>query len=180
MPKNFNSKQNAGFTLMELIVTICVMGILLAIAIPSFYTVIQNNYAGSVNNDFVISLQYARSEAIKRATSVSVCATSSSAFTACGSSWSLGWIVFVDVSGNGVYNAGVDTIVRTVALNGQNATVTSVPSVNSATYNSAGFSAPSTSNVTFTVSATGCSGTYAHTVAISLTGRINVTAITCP
>jgi len=178
--RKFSIHPLAGFTLMELLITIAIMAVFLAVAVPSFYTVIQNNYSNSVNRDFIASLQYARSEAIKRSTSVSVCATSDSSFTACGTNWSLGWIVFADVNGNGVYNAGTDTILRAIALGGKNASITSTPSVNSATYTNTGFSAANTSNVTFTVSATGCSGPYAHQVAISITGRPVLTDINCP
>lgn len=173
-------KKICGFTLIELIIVVSMMAIVMAIAIPSFQSTIQNNYSVSTSNQLVNSFNFARSEAIKRNLPVSVCATADGTFTSCGSAWTTGWIIFVDTAGNGVYNSGTDTILRTELLTGSNATITSSPSINVATYNGSGFAASSTTNVTFTVKATGCTGTSGRTIAISMTGRLLVTSVACP
>lgn len=83
-----------GFTLVELVVTIAVGGILVALAVPSFRTFIQNSRLTAQTNSLVTSLDYARSEAIKRDAAVSVCAADANATTCNGSAtWSTGWIV---------------------------------------------------------------------------------------
>jgi type IV fimbrial biogenesis protein FimT len=87
-----NPKPASGFTLLELIVTITVAGILMAIAIPNFYGLIRNNRLTTYTNEFVSSLNLARSEAIKRGLSVSVRKIGGT-----GTYWSTsGWNVFVD------------------------------------------------------------------------------------
>ncbi|MBN8772197.1 MAG: GspH/FimT family pseudopilin, partial [Thiobacillus sp.] len=62
-----------GFTLIELVVTLAVAGILLGIAIPNFQLFVMNNRMASQANDLITALNMARSEAVKRAANVMVC-----------------------------------------------------------------------------------------------------------
>lgn len=101
--------KKSGFTLIELMVTISVLGILLAIAAPNMQSFIIRNRLVAVNNDLMTAINLARSEATKRATDVSIC-KSSSPWTSCGGTWSNGWIVFVDTDTIG--DATGDTILR--------------------------------------------------------------------
>ena len=58
-------RQN-GFTLIELMVIIAVLGVIAAIALPSFQSTIDRRNLVAAANDIFAGLQYARSEAIKR------------------------------------------------------------------------------------------------------------------
>lgn len=80
-----------GVTLVELMVTISVLAILLAIAVPSFTEIILSSRLRSHANDFVATAILARGEAIKRNTVVTLCASSNG--TSCAGSWEEGWIV---------------------------------------------------------------------------------------
>jgi type IV fimbrial biogenesis protein FimT len=80
-----------GFTLIELLVTLSVAAILITIAIPNFQTFLMSNRMASQANDLITALSLARSEAVKRAANVSVCASSDGA--TCTVSWAQGWIV---------------------------------------------------------------------------------------
>jgi type IV fimbrial biogenesis protein FimT len=62
-----------AFTLIELMVTIAVASVLLAIAVPSFNQLIVANRLTAQANEVVAALNFARSEAIKRNTRVSFC-----------------------------------------------------------------------------------------------------------
>lgn len=64
----------SGFSLIELMVTISVAVILMAIAIPSFIDITVSNKLSSTSNDLISALTSARIEAIKRNTNISVCA----------------------------------------------------------------------------------------------------------
>jgi type IV fimbrial biogenesis protein FimT len=87
---------NAGFSLLELMVTIAVAGVLAAIAVPSLTTFIQNSRQTSEANSLVMALDYARSEAVKEDANVEVCASTDGA-TCSGNAnpggWGTGWIV---------------------------------------------------------------------------------------
>lgn len=89
----------SGLTLLELIVTISIAGILIGMAIPSFSDMIRSNRLTIYANEFVTSLNIARSEAIKRGIPVTVRKISAAGT---GTYWSTsGWNIFVDTNNNG-------------------------------------------------------------------------------
>ena len=63
-------KKRAGFTLVELLVTIAVIAIIATIAVPGFQGMTANNRLASDYNEILSGLNLARSEAIKRRESV--------------------------------------------------------------------------------------------------------------
>lgn len=83
----------AGFTMIELMITIALVAIMISLAYPSFVSVVNSNRLAGATNDLVGDLQYARSEAIRRNTRVTACASSDGS-TCSGSDWSE-WIVRV-------------------------------------------------------------------------------------
>lgn len=112
MPRN-------GFTLIELMVTISVAAILLALAAPAFQGLLISNRITAQTNDLVSDLAFARSEAIKRGVRVTVCFANTATTCGAGTNWTQGWIVFVD--GGTAGDATGDTILRThEALRGNN------------------------------------------------------------
>jgi len=80
-----------GFTLIELMITITVLGILLAVAVPSFTDAVLGSKLRSYANNFLASVYLARGEAIKRNSVVNLCASSNG--TSCTGDWEQGWIV---------------------------------------------------------------------------------------
>ncbi len=83
-----------GFTLVEMMLTVSVLGILIAIAAPSFTDMIEQNQMTTTANDLLASLLVARSEAIKRDTPIKVRKWNNSG------GWSKGWKVRIQgVSG---------------------------------------------------------------------------------
>jgi len=66
------TKANQGFTLVELIITIALIGIIAGFAIPQFGNMIDRNRVVSTTNSVVGLLNYARSEAIRRNVRVQV------------------------------------------------------------------------------------------------------------
>jgi type IV fimbrial biogenesis protein FimT len=103
--------RHAGFTLVELMVTVTVSVILIAIAAPSFGTLLLKRSVQVAADNLVSDLRFARSEAIKLSRTVSVCSATTSTSCSAGASWKDGWIVFVDADGDGTLDAG-DQILR--------------------------------------------------------------------
>lgn len=94
-------KDYQGFTVIELMVTVAVLGVALVVAIPSYNNLITNNRMVGELNEFVASLHFARSEAIKRGLNVSMCASADGVACADVAPWNQGWMIFVDTDGNG-------------------------------------------------------------------------------
>ena len=107
-------ESSTGFTLMELMVTIAIAGILLGVAIPSFTSIISSNRLTTYANELVTALNLARSEAIKRGGSVTVRKVDSNSCTKTGVNWNDGWDVFTDVNNNGTCDTS-DVLIRTYA-----------------------------------------------------------------
>ncbi len=88
------------------------VGILVAIGIPSFRTVTTSSRMSAESNDLLGDMQYARAEAAREGQSITVCISSSG--TSCdnaSTTWQEGWIVFSDLKGDQQVDAG-DTVLR--------------------------------------------------------------------
>lgn len=106
--KTTSKKKSAGFTLIELIVTISVAAILMSIAVPSFTNMIDSNRLSTGTNELVSALILARSEALKRSQNVSVCASSDETTCSGSNDFGDGWIVFMDCTADGIVDASAD------------------------------------------------------------------------
>lgn len=87
---------NRGFTLVEILVTMSVAAVLIGAAVPAFSTFIQNNRDSTQINSLVLSMNYARSEAVKRNrnTGIIVCPSTDAISCSGTANWSGGWIVW--------------------------------------------------------------------------------------
>jgi type IV fimbrial biogenesis protein FimT len=83
---------NRGFTLIEMMVAIAVLAILSMIAVPSFREASLSSQLRSAANNFIATANFARSEAIKRGTAVTMCVSTDGSSCASGG-WEQGWIV---------------------------------------------------------------------------------------
>ena len=96
-----SSQASAGFTLQEMLVVMAIMGIVAAMAAPSFRDfAIQRSIAAQIT-DLTSALRLARSEALKRGREVSLCPTRNASAAngkpMCVNStdWKTGYLVFI-------------------------------------------------------------------------------------
>ena len=102
-------KRQAGFSIIELMITITIVGVLMGVGIPGVESYIYNSRLTTQINSLATSLMHARSEAIKLNQRVVVCVSSNGTQCAAGGGgtlWNKGWIVFVDRNGDSNIDAG--------------------------------------------------------------------------
>jgi len=90
-------QKSAGFTLLEMVTAVSIVGVLSILAVPSFNTMVLDARRTAAVNDFLQALFLARSEAITRGEVISVCKSPDQAQCANRApEWTTGWIVFVN------------------------------------------------------------------------------------
>ena len=97
-----NRKNEAGFTLYELLVTVLIIGVVLSLGLPNVSQYGQNSRLTSTANDLLGSFHLARRAAARAKTNITICASDNSmtATPACSGEFEDGWIVFVDNNGD--------------------------------------------------------------------------------
>lgn len=90
---------NQGFTLMELMIAIAVLGALLALGWPSFTEALSNNRLAAASNSMIAGVNLARSEAMRSNRAGGVCPSADGA--TCAADWSAGWLVWNDANADG-------------------------------------------------------------------------------
>lgn len=84
----------AGFTLIELAVTLSVAAILFTVAVPSFVGLIRNMQITAATNEFFSAINLTRAEAVQRGIRVDMVPAGEKG------DWTNGWVVFVDRNRN--------------------------------------------------------------------------------
>jgi type IV fimbrial biogenesis protein FimT len=107
-----NTKQS-GYTVVELLTTIAVVGILSAVAIPGTRDIIQNNRRVNMTNNLVYTMHLARNEAVKRNQQVTAC-PSRYGWTCDTTDWARGWIIFNDIDQDRQFDSGNEAILLTM------------------------------------------------------------------
>lgn len=91
-------KHQRGVTLVELIMTLVIIGSMLTIGLPSFFEFTQRARMTSGKNELLSALNYARSNAATSGSETVLCPSVDQVHCADSMNWHQGWILFVDVN----------------------------------------------------------------------------------
>jgi len=137
-----------GFSLIELITTLSIASILLALGIPSFQTLIQNNRMTATVNTISSHLSMARSEAIKRGVRVVLCPSVDGIDCENTILWDKEIIMFTDVDKNGHLDGG-EKLIRHINISSDPILIHSTVKRRKAAYDANGFSMGMNVTITF-------------------------------
>jgi type IV fimbrial biogenesis protein FimT len=136
------NRRSRGFTVMELLVTLAIAGVLLGLGVPAFRDFMRNGRLTGAANELLITMVTARNEAVRRQAVVSVCPSSNpdQAGATCTGSATQGYIAFIDTNSNclrdGVELADTRNVVANVVFH---SLVTSTKNGTCVSYAASGF-----------------------------------------
>jgi type IV fimbrial biogenesis protein FimT len=168
-------KQQTGLSLLELMVGITIVGVLLGMAVPSFREFSRGNRITAAQNDLATTVNYARSEALKRSLPVALCASEDGETCSDSLSWAGGWLVFVNRTPPANLIDANDEIINVtpalIAEIGLTADVTNIEFLPTGMTSGA---------ATFALNPTVCSDRHARQFVVSITGSASTTKVDCP
>jgi prepilin-type N-terminal cleavage/methylation domain-containing protein len=107
MQRHALNSLHGGFTLIEALVVIGIVGIITAVAAPAVRNMLLQNSASTIASQFTQILRTLRSESTLRSATVTIIPSSLSS-----GNWADGWSVFVDINSNGVYDSGEQILTK--------------------------------------------------------------------
>ena len=173
-------RHSAGFTLIELIVTVAIGAVLMMVAAPSFIGFQRNSEMTSLTNALLAAANTARAEAMKTGMNALVVPSGN------GSDWTAGWVVFVDKNRDNAYSATADTTVLVQGATPSYITITGTgnAAISPASYimfDSSGYaksygSSPGVANLTLSIVRSDVPSAQADAetrrIVVALTGRV--------
>jgi len=106
--------KNHGLTLLELLVSLAIIGLLASMAIPSFANTIKRSNSLTVAYQLMGLVQFARTEAISKSVPVTICGSSTG--SQCNNDWSKTILIFTDINDNGLMDDDDVLLQTTVSL----------------------------------------------------------------
>jgi type IV fimbrial biogenesis protein FimT len=175
-PPHAGAAGQSGFTLIELIIVMILVGILVAIGIPSFSSITTSSRMSAESNTLLGDLQYARAEAARAGIPVTVCVanTAENACDSSSTSWQGGWIIFTDVNDDQTATDAGDSVLRVQRAFSGTDTFTSVGADYSVTFTREGFASVGGGSLIIELHNTPSNSYYTRCLEISQAGMMSI------
>jgi len=168
-------KKHTGFTMIEILIVIALIGVLSTLAVPSFIEVFRSTRTTTATNELVDSIQLARSEAIRQRQVVRVCPVGQ---TCTGSvttttSYANGWTV---VRADGVVLREREATHASITVTGPTQGI-SFDAMGRVTVGTATFT--EATQGTLQVRANGCGANGGRNIRVERGGRVATVVVNC-
>lgn len=168
-------KRSGGFSVIELLVTVAIAAVLLGVALPAFNDFVEQRRYTTQVNDFLLAVQFARSEATRRGATVDVLAIDASDNA---DEWGPGWCVVVGAPASCTAATAIQLLNRfdptdPNTFSGEGA----LDGVARLSFNSRGVLAGAVGG---TLDLCGDAGSNGRRVSLSATGRAHSADLVCP
>lgn len=170
--------RQAGVTLIELMTALGILGILAAVAVPSFREYTRNTRVQAASNDLFTALSLARSESLRRGQPVAVCASTDSETCEGSDNWATGFILFND---NGAIAGEIDgdeVVLQAWPGYPPEVIISAEEDVSSLRYLPTGM-IDAAGTETFRVSTSGCTGPKAREISVTVVGSPSSKKVDC-
>lgn len=159
--------------MLELMFTLAVIVVLLAVVDPSYQYITNSNRVASEVNGLLGDLQFARTEAIKEGQTISICvSTDGSGCSSGNTNWHKGWIVFSDPSNLGDTASGGTgyTVLRVQRPFTGTDTFTASNSVSAVSFSREGFAPGIATGTLFTLHTAPSNSKWTRCLSLTLAG----------
>lgn len=176
-----------GVTLIELLVTVAILAVILAIGVPSLREMQVRSQVGSITSDFANDVARARTEAITRNSCVAICTSINTANALTGGTptcaaagnknWQNGWIIFANPTCSTTQNnptTNGSTLIAVRQAGDNNFKLESSGSLRRLTFDSRGLTNSLQSNLTLSYEPESVSSPHYRSICISSSGRVTV------
>jgi type IV fimbrial biogenesis protein FimT len=170
-----------GFTLVEILMVIALLGVMLVAGMPGFQAFITKTRVSGASNEFLGDISYARSEAATRQVEVAICPSTNQTSCASGGNWANGRIIFVDTNADGAVSTGEPVLRVSQAMTGTTVTPTGFGATDIVRFRPfGGLKPPTSGSFTLCPPAPAANG-EGRRLAVATTGRPLISKITtCP
>lgn len=177
----------SGVTLIELLVTVAILAIILAIGVPSLREMQVRSQVGSITSDFANDVARTRTEAITRNTCVVICTSINTANALTGGTptcaaagnknWQNGWIIFANPTCSAAQNNPTTngaTLIAVRQAGNSDFKLEASNSLRRMTFESRGLTNAIQSNFTLSYEPETVSSPHFRSLCVSSSGRVTV------
>lgn len=179
-------RPQGGVTLIELLITVAVLAIILALGVPNLRQMLVRNQSSAIAVEFANDVSRTRTEAISRNSCVAICmsANTANALTggtptcaASGANWQAGWIIFANPTCSTTLNnptTSGNTLLKVRQPGDTSFTLKASSNLKRFTYESRGLTFGNQSNFTLAYEPETVASPNYRSICVSSAGRVTI------